>query len=190
MSNPDRRHQILDVAQELAQTRGYAAFSFRDIAERVGIRAPSIHHHFPSKEALGVELATRYEHDFHHHLHEISARSGPAVTQLRAYARLFAMTVRQGRMCLCGMLGAELSVLPEAVQAEVRRFFEANVRWLAAVVEEGRDRGELGLGPPARAVGTAYLSLLEGSMTTARVLGDDSLVEAAAEAFLQGLGRP
>ena len=43
------RTRLLDVAQELIQTRGFNGFSFRDIATHVRLRAPSIHHHLPSK---------------------------------------------------------------------------------------------------------------------------------------------
>lgn len=45
--------EIIEAAQELAQTRGYNGFSYQDIAERVGIRTASIHYHFPSKGDLG-----------------------------------------------------------------------------------------------------------------------------------------
>ena len=51
---------ILDAAQQLAQTRGYNAFSYRDLAERVGIRTASIHYHLPTKGDLGVALVARY----------------------------------------------------------------------------------------------------------------------------------
>ena len=54
------RHALLDAAGELAQTRGYNAFSFRDLSERIGVTTASIHYHFPSKADLGRELVIRY----------------------------------------------------------------------------------------------------------------------------------
>ena len=51
---------ILDCARTLIVTGGYNAFSYADIASVVGIRKPSIHHHFPSKAALATVLVTRY----------------------------------------------------------------------------------------------------------------------------------
>ena len=56
----DTSSKILDVGQELIQTRGYNAISFQDIATRVGIKKPSVIHHFPSKAALGVAIIQRY----------------------------------------------------------------------------------------------------------------------------------
>jgi AcrR family transcriptional regulator len=47
-----RREQIVAVALELLEERGPEALSMRTIAERIGIRAPSLYKHFPDKDAL------------------------------------------------------------------------------------------------------------------------------------------
>ena len=46
------RTEILDAAWELAQEKGLAEFTLRDLAERVGMRAPSLYTHFESKNAI------------------------------------------------------------------------------------------------------------------------------------------
>ena len=52
MATVETRTMVLDVAQEFVQTRGFNAFSFRDVAERVGIKTASIHYYFPTKAEL------------------------------------------------------------------------------------------------------------------------------------------
>jgi AcrR family transcriptional regulator len=47
-----RARQISAAAQELIDAEGIEALSMRALADRVGIRAPSIYKHFASKEAL------------------------------------------------------------------------------------------------------------------------------------------
>ena len=51
---------LLDVASDLLQTRGYASFSYRDISSRLGISKASVHHHFASKDELLAALTARY----------------------------------------------------------------------------------------------------------------------------------
>jgi TetR/AcrR family transcriptional regulator len=47
-----RRDQVLRVAEALFARAGYRGVGLREIAARVGIRAPSLFKHFPSKQAL------------------------------------------------------------------------------------------------------------------------------------------
>ena len=68
----DTATKILDVGQELIQTRGYSAMSFQDIAEQVGIKKPSVIHHFPSKTKLGVAIIQRYRDTFASQLEAIN----------------------------------------------------------------------------------------------------------------------
>src|SRR5215467_816607 len=55
----DTRDRVLQVAQQLFAERGYRGTSLRDIAKRIGIKAPSLLHHFPSKQQLYVAVLDR-----------------------------------------------------------------------------------------------------------------------------------
>jgi AcrR family transcriptional regulator len=44
--------EIIDAAWVLAQEKGLAEFTLRDVGERVGMRAPSLYTHFESKHAI------------------------------------------------------------------------------------------------------------------------------------------
>jgi AcrR family transcriptional regulator len=46
------RGEILEAAWQLAQEQGLAEFTLRGLAERVGMRAPSLYTHFASKNAI------------------------------------------------------------------------------------------------------------------------------------------
>ncbi len=54
MSDP--RERILDLACELYLKDGFDGFSMRKLAREVGVTAPALYRHFPSKEALLVEV--------------------------------------------------------------------------------------------------------------------------------------
>ncbi len=115
MSDAVTSERVLDIAQRLIQTRGYNAFSFRDIASEIGIKSASIHYHYPSKTDLGVALVSRYRLAFEGELDKISARSKEAPKRLKGFVALFRNTLDNQRLCLCGMLGAERDGLPGAV---------------------------------------------------------------------------
>jgi AcrR family transcriptional regulator len=53
------RDQILNEAARLFVTRGFAATSTREIAERVGIRQASLYYHFAGKDEILAELLQR-----------------------------------------------------------------------------------------------------------------------------------
>ena len=48
----DTKHRILDEALTLFSEKGYANVFVGDIAERVGIKAPSLYKHYKSKQAI------------------------------------------------------------------------------------------------------------------------------------------
>jgi AcrR family transcriptional regulator len=46
------RREILDAAWEVAREHGLTALTLREVADRVGMRAPSLYSHFASKHAI------------------------------------------------------------------------------------------------------------------------------------------
>ena len=159
---------ILDVAEGFARERGYNGFSFRDIAAKVGIKSAGVHYHFPTKGDLGEALARRYSDRFFAELGEPTA----VVSARRRFAR-YVGAFRQAlavdkKMCLCGMLGAEVASLPPAVATETGRFFARNIDWLQAAFPGGEKR--------RRAI--FILATLEGAMVVARTIHSDEAFDA------------
>ena len=46
------RRKILDAAWAVAREQGLGALTLREVADRVGIKAPSLYSHFASKHAI------------------------------------------------------------------------------------------------------------------------------------------
>jgi TetR/AcrR family transcriptional repressor of nem operon len=145
---PTKAEEILNSAERLARRRGYNGFSFRDLAEEVGIKSASVHYHFPTKANLGAAVAQRYTERFIAGLGDPDDPGAGPRALLERYVDAFRRAlVRDRQMCLCGMLGAEVESLPPEVASEVRTFFELNVEWLAAVLSR-RAGGAPGNGVP------------------------------------------
>jgi TetR/AcrR family transcriptional repressor of nem operon len=183
----DTATRVLDVAERLAQVRGFNGFSYAHVAAELGISKASLHYHFAGKAELGEALIGRYAARFAHALVEIDERGIDAPRRLEAYADIYAGVLRDRRMCLCGMLAAEYDTLPEPMRDAILRFFDDNETWLAGVLEQGREEGSLQLGGSARDEAQTIVSGLEGALLVARPYGDVARFEAAATRLLRSL---
>ena len=177
--------QILDVAERLAQTRGFNGFSYADIADELGVTKASLHYHFPSKADLGRSLIDRYAAAFAGALTAIEQSGVPGHAQLRRYVAIYGDVLNAGRICLCGMLAAEYTTLPEGMQEAIRAFFDFNERWLARILEAGRKDGSVRFEGTASDAARAITSALEGAMLLARPYGGAARFESAAERVLR-----
>jgi TetR/AcrR family transcriptional repressor of nem operon len=183
----DTAARILDVALRLVQVQGFNAFSYADVSAELRITKASLHHHFPTKAALGKALITRYKASFLAALDEIDRRGDDVLARLRAYADIYVSVLKQERMCLCGMLAADFETLPKAMRASVTDFFRTNEEWLARVLDEGRRAGALRFDGAPVATATFLVSSLEGAMLVARSFGGVSRLESVVETLLASL---
>jgi TetR/AcrR family transcriptional repressor of nem operon len=154
--------EILDAAELRIRQAGYDGFSFRDIANDVGVKSASVHYHFPTKGALAAAVAKRYRERF---LEAVSADVQAGKTTLAAWRDGFALSLRTDRRaCLCGVLGVVSNELDPIVLAEVREFFAAGIQQLLVSGLE-------------RQAAERAISLLEGAMLIAISMDDFDLFD-------------
>lgn len=187
----DTKAAILDIAQELIQTRGANAISYQHISDVVKIRKASIHYHFPTKDKLIEAVIHRYCVNFLGLVDAILASKDPAPAKLRKYIGLFETTLRSGageKVCLCGMLGAELASLGSPAVVQLQQFYRQNAERLARILDEGRTARNLRFDGEAKILGMLLFSLLEGGLLVARADGGIKRFRSLAEQFLTLLG--
>jgi TetR/AcrR family transcriptional repressor of nem operon len=180
----DRASEIMDVAERLVQSRGFNGFSYADVARELGITKAALHYHFPGKAELGAALISRYASRFDGALADIDTRARNAPGKLEAYACLYLQVLTDDRMCLCGMLAAELESLSRPIRDGVVRFFDTNEAWLARVLDEGRQAGTLTFGGQPLQAARMILSAFEGAMLVARTYGNPERFQTAARQML------
>lgn len=190
MDERPNQERILDTAERLCQMRGFNGFSFRDLADLVGIRSASIHYYFPTKADLGKALVVRYRHKLESLLGEIQRREPTVLNRFQRFVEfLIEVISNENRLCLCGILAAEAGTLSDEMRAEVQRFFGECEVWFVRQLETGQASGELTVGGPPQVIARALLAGLEGAMITSRAFGDRQRFEEAAKWFLSQLVR-
>jgi TetR/AcrR family transcriptional repressor of nem operon len=170
--------QIVEIAQEYIQKVGFHAFSYRDIADRVGIRTASIHYHFPTKADLARAIVDRVRAATGEAIAEIDASRGRAAERLRSFCGLFLETWGEGdRLCPMCMLAMGQEAIPAEVQSGVRDFWQAGESWVARTVGDGQASGEFRPELDPETVGRTFVAALEGAMVAARAFSDRTRIE-------------
>lgn len=165
----EMREAIMDAAEERIRRAGYSGFSFREIASDVGVKSSSVHYHFPTKETLAAAVARRYTDRF---LHGVNEKVENGVGIVSAWREVFRDALsRDGRMCLCGAMGATSHDLADEVRDEVKRFFLLGIECLVG-------------GGLKKDVAVQVLATLEGAMLTANVLDDPDMFECGTAALV------
>ena len=105
---------ILTCARALIATGGYNGFSYADIADVVGIRKASIHHHFPAKADLVKTLVTRYREEVETGIGQLEQGIPDPLAQLQAYIGYWKTCIGDASapFCVCALLASEMPTLP------------------------------------------------------------------------------
>jgi TetR/AcrR family transcriptional regulator, transcriptional repressor for nem operon len=176
-ANPgSTRDQVLGTARRLIQTRSYLGLSFQDVADAVGVRKPSLYHHFPSKEALGAEVLLDAMEAFRRWTRPLAER--PPADQLNAYFKMYRNDIRAGeQVCPGGSFVAGWDCIEDGLRRAVREIRSEQVLWLTGV---------LGALLPSRkgagALASYVYATCQGALITARMTGrvkdfDDVIAE-------------
>lgn len=173
----DTRTRILDLAEELTQTRGFNGFSYIDLAAGVGVKTSSIHYHFKAKADLALALVERLR-EVHQAANDMFDKTmDKPEDRLQAMINHFEGYVRNNKICMCGMMAAEFAAVSPDVHRVSAFYFRDMQKWLV------QQFVELGHPDPQQSA-LSFLSALEGAQLLARVEGDPALVGKAAGPYL------
>lgn len=167
MNAATTREQLVCHAQALIRQRGYNGFSYRDLAEHVGVKTASIHYYFPCKDDLLIEAIDSYTSHVSGLVHGIDT-SLPAAERLERYAALFEGGPTD-QVCLCGMLAADFASLSERARRSLQGFFCLNETWLARVVADGQRDGTIKWAGDAEAAGRCLFAAFQGTLMGSRL---------------------
>ena len=84
----DTRHRILDEALTLFSEKGFANVFVSEIAERVGIKAPSLYKHYKSKQAIFDAIIDEMNHRFEQQTQALSISGTDPAADAEVYKNM------------------------------------------------------------------------------------------------------
>ncbi len=174
----DTRTRILDLAEELTQTKGFNGFSYLDLAAGVGVKSSSIHYHFKAKADLALALVERLREVQQAAIEGFDKDLNKPEDRIQGLIKYFEGYVRHDKICMCGMMAAEFASVSPDVHRALAFYFRDTQQWLV------QQFVELGHPDPQQSA-LSFLSALQGSHLLARVEGDPALVGRALGSYLR-----
>ncbi len=176
------RDELIQAARESIQRVGVGNVSFGRLADELGIKAPSVHHHFRRKEDLVAAVVADYRSSFNQWAESIDNPS--PLARIRTYAARFAAVAEEDQMCLCGAAAAEWVAVGEEPRDEVSRFFSDQTAWLARQISEAVAAGELDSSIDVSTTAVTLLAALEGAVLMSRAGSPADLASGVVDVVL------
>ena len=183
----DTRTKILDVAEELIQSVGVNAMSYKHISDAVGIRKASIHHHFPKKDDLIDALLNRCQTSYGEQYTAIVERELPAPEKLRQLAGVFEAGLVSEKLCLVGSISTDRNTLQDSSCAILESNIENTVEIFSRVFRQGREEKTLAFSGTEADAAFAFLTFLIGAQIVARAQGGQEVFRSATDVIIKAL---
>jgi TetR/AcrR family transcriptional regulator, transcriptional repressor for nem operon len=183
----DMATRIREAAHDLLATYGYSGFSFADVSEIVGIRKPSIHHHYPTKVDLVVAVLRAHRSSVAHAITDLEQQVVDPLQRLQLYVDFWEGCMREQRrpICIAALLSAEAPGLPDAVKAEVKQHFDFFTRWVRNTLQEASEKGTIHLHARLKEEAQNFVALVHGAMLSARIYASPEVFRSITATALQ-----
>lgn len=180
MTPEEQRNQkdlILGHAEELMRRVGYKAFSYQDLADRLGVSKPAIHHHFATKDTLGLALIQLYDAHFSSLVGQVEAEGRSAGEQVFAFLWLDGGPTTGCDICPLGALQMHFETFSSAMQRATVELSQRMHGWLAEKFSEARTEGEVQSWGTPEQQAVFLMASMQGGRQQTRALGAEALVD-------------
>jgi TetR/AcrR family transcriptional repressor of nem operon len=169
----DTRQSILDTAQRIMASKGFAALGLSEMLTEAGVPKGSFYHYFASKDAFGEALMNSYFDAYFATFDRISTEPGKtSADRLMTYWQAFYDLQRsddcQGR-CLVVKLGAEVSDLSESMRVALKDGTAEIANRIEQMIVAGVEDGSLSIDDSPRAVAEALYDSWVGASVMAKI---------------------
>lgn len=176
------KSELLHEASRMLLAKGLNGFSLQELADKLKIKKASLFHHYPSKNALAIELYRYYQSAFASWSKENEHLSPEK--QIIAYGeKLTTWICEKQRVCPVGAMSLEWHLVPKDLQTEINRLHELHREWLTSLYKEIKKENGMKISVNEAVLTT--MGLLQGSIQLARIMDDQAIVTKNLKTFLK-----
>jgi AcrR family transcriptional regulator len=158
--NDSKKDVIIQKASSLFREKGFPATSMRDIAEAIGIEAPSLYNHIESKSGILKDVCFKIARQFTNHLKEVELSQQSDLKKIENITRFHISMIMEEYESVY-IAEHEWRHLPEPFLTNFKNQRKIYRSRLAAIIQEGIDKKEITNVNPNVAVFT-ILSAISG----------------------------
>ncbi|EFG64397.1 TetR/AcrR family transcriptional regulator [Streptomyces sp. SPB074] len=178
----DTAERLVESTRALLWERGYTGTSPKAIQRLAGAGQGSMYHHFTGKPELALTAIRRTASELRAKAEEPFSAPGTAVERVTAYLRR-ERDVLKG--CPIGRLTQDPEVMADpALRAPVGETLDWLRGRLAALLAEGRERGELAAALDPVTTAATIVATLQGGYVLARAAGSAAPFDQAVSGIL------
>lgn len=181
------RQKVLDAAEEAFQAHGYHATSLGDLMQAAGVTGGALHHHFPTKKAIGLavineRVAQAVEETW---IRPVQAAFTARQGVLGVFSAVAGELERQGfvRGCPLNNLAHELSLADPQFREALARIFAAWQIAVAAKISTDQQEGREDGGTDPHRFAALAVATYSGAMSMAKTAQDAGILRVCASAI-------
>lgn len=161
----DTKTHILSTAADLLQKQSMHGFSLQDVADRVGIRKPSLFHHYRNKDALVADVIEASIAAFRKRME--ACLDLPPGRQLETFLAVYVSNIGAGsKLCPVGGILGDWDHLTVELQQRAQRLLDLQQDWLQRIAVAG---GYADGSEPAHDWAEEVLMTIQGALMISRV---------------------
>lgn len=193
----DANERLMEAALDLIWEESYGGVTIDDICKRADVKKGSFYYFFDSKSELAIAALERFwVQEGKPKMDALFSPAAEPVSRITAYMHhVYESQARikreHGKVLGCPMVavGSETCACSDenAVGSKIREMFTRKRRYYESAIRDGIADGSIEPGDAAQKA-QALTSLIEGTLTQARILNDPEVIRSLPDLALRVIG--
>ena len=158
------KNKILTEVNYFVNEIGFSKMTLSQLAANLSTTRENIHHHFKTKERLGLMYSEFLYNLLNNHFKDLMKRDIDSIGRFEQYFLVHNIHSNEKASCPVVSLLAEYKLLPISMQKDLEKLFDLEIHIIKTILEEGIKKNEFRKDIDIPNVSNSILLLLKGSV--------------------------